>query len=1337
MVTALLVGVLGAGAALAAPAVAAPVYEITARWVDDTPATVASGDVVNAEWRVNVNDDAEAPSNDPVDNVNFTLTIDNGTFQALPDSCLTSDVTPPSSISDDGRTLVCNLGTQDQGSAHVLQTPILAEGPTGSSITGTGTIDGATADLDPIEIVNEFGMDMAWETPTSNLVFGDGYVDVDYQWTLFLDSGSEAGPNSVSYIVDVDTENDSAVTVAPDACSAFSEGNAPGHPWSGGAHPDENTAPFVGTCSLTSTGTAGQFTLTLTDIDYSLTDVPTRDSTNAVLPADRLAVASGSVTFRIATTTQTGTTLTTDAPDYDAPGSDATDTDDGSNNVSSKHISFPGGFSSAWDRAYTGAGGTSWDNSYQVSRGTEVRQGMSVDARAYADAAPDGLFGVCEILDSRYVTLVDAYGSGFGSYPVQYYVGTDPTVDPAPGNTAYDPNAFDCGIGGNSTTGGGGWVTSPPDDLSTVKAVRAVYPASQVIASPGRERMNAVVTIKDTAPIGQDIWSWGTPLRGDGVWVSQVHRPRQTIPDARYPHTHVSRDVLHVVSATPAVDKAVDRSVVRPGVPATYTLTYSANGAGGVPPTVDGYELVDTLPLGMSYVDGSADPAPTVSTDNQGREVLTWTIDGVPTNTENTLTYQAEADDSVTPGDVLTNTAEASYGGLARSDDAQVTVSTTGSTLIAKTTDQWFIANPDGDGSDEAGSWTVTLRSQDPLPQAFTDTIDILPYNGDGRGTDYSGSYDVTSVDAPAGATVYYTTAAVADLSDDPADASNGAAGDPTGNTVGWSTTPVANPTAIRVIGGELAPGATSTFQVNIQPDGAAPGDVWVNRAQAIAEHTELVMRTSEPLTMGTYYSASLKKYVQDAEGVWRDANDVADYPLFRDGDTVRYRIGVENTGQGVLTDVEVSDDQQPQLGSFVIDELAVGETEFREFEIVLGQDGPETVINEACATIAPENQPNDVETPVQINCDPAGFEVDGDPTHDKTLVSATPVGGGQWEVVYGIEVTNTSTHPTSYSLDDTLHFTDQATIDSATVTDAPDAVTLEDPEWDGQDNPTIATGVPLPGSDDQGYAPHVYELTVVADVPLQLTGAGSGDDSDPTRCPDGGDSDTAFNNTSVMTEATGEVEEDQACAEIPSIEIDKSIVDEPTQDGDGAWSITYEIDAVNTGAVEGVYDLTDRLRYGTGITVTDAQVVATPGGVSALEDWTGQGAESDAANVVAEDVALPAGETHTYRVQVTATVDTDDTDASTFTCPEPGTDQPGGFANTAGIGHNGLTATDEACAPPVAEDPPADPDDPDDPPPPPSLPETGTDAWIYASAAVLLIIAGTVILAIRRRQTR
>jgi hypothetical protein len=535
-----------------------------------------------------------------------------------------------------------------------------------------------------------------------------------------------------------------------------------------------------------------------------------------------------------------------------------------------------------------------------------------------------------------------------------------------------------------------------------------------------------------------------------------------------------------------------------------------------------------------------------------------------------------------------------------------------------------------------------------------------------------------------------------------------------------WTTTKPASPTAIRVVGGELAPGATSAFKVNIATDGAEPGDVWMNRAQARAEHTELVMRTSEPLTMGTMYSVSLKKYVQDANGDWHDANDASDYPSFRPGDTIKYRVVVENTGQGTVTNLTVSDDKQPELGAFVVEELASGETESHEYEIVADETLPQTLVNTACAAA---DQPADSEDPVDVNCDPAGIELFGDPTHEKELISATPIGGGQWEVVYGIDVTNESVYPTLYDLDDTLHFAKEAKIASATVTVSPDGVTLADPAWNGQGDVRIASQVPLVGTDDEGYAPHHYEVTVIADVPLVFDGAGSGE-GDPTRCgPEGDDADRAFNNTSAMTDPTGAVEDDQACAEIPSIEIDKTVAAGPREGADGRWTVVYDIVATNKGGAAGEYDLYDKLLFGKGIEIVSAKVISAPSGVTAETGWTGLGADKQSAqNLVAADVMLDSDTSHTYTVEIVVSAGTDELTLDVLRCAPTGSGQPGGLANSATLDHNGLTAEDDVC---------------------PTLPirglaVTGGDiAWWTLATALVLMLAGGGVLMIRRRRDR
>lgn len=1020
LVLSLLLGLTALGWSAAPSAHAVPVYEINGRWEANTPTTVAKGDVVTGVWRINVNDDQAAPANDPVDNVTVTITAQHGVFTSLPDACLTGGaVTPPSSISADRRELTCNVGTQREGTALVLQAPIRVDGETGDEVAATGTIAGQSAQLPPLAIVNPFGMDIAWGSSTNRVEYNASSVDTDLEWTLFLRAGSSPGPDTVTYRLTVDTGTGAAVSVAPGACSAFTQGGASEHPWSGGSHPADQMAPFVDSCTLTQVG-PGAFDLTLTGIDYSGLQAPTRDSVGQALPADRIAIASGSVWFRVAGTQNDSIRLRSNAPTYTAPTGGSV-VDDAANNTSEK-VWTRGGWSNAYRPEFTGVQVPSWwSNQFRVSPGTLVDATTNVSFGTGGYPASD-TFAQCVIMDTKYVTFSDAQFS-YNWAPhqpntfipgstVEYYVGASAYVNP--NSASYDPNSFAC------ADDPGGWTTTQPADLSRVKAVRVTYPFS-VIDGSNNAPLMVHFTVNPNTPIGTDVWEFGE-VAHNGVWV----RPSRTLdangpvptPGKRYPYVGNGRDVLYVIGATPAVAKSVDRATVKPGVPATYTLRYSANGTGAIPPTVNDYRIVDTLPAGMTYVAGSASPEPSVSTNGSGQQVLTWVLDGVPTNTANTLTYQAVVGTSATPGQALTNTAVASLNGESTSPArAQVTVSTNGYTTIAKTADRPFIPNVDGDGRG-TGSWTVTVRSYDPLPQAFTDTIDILPYRGDQRGTSYTGSYTVGTVTAVPGATVYCTTADPATLSDDPDHADNGAAGDPTGNRVGWTTDCGPDATAIRVIGPALEPGAVQQFTVPVTTDGARGGDSLVNRAQARAGHTELVMRTSAPITVANYYSASLKKYVQDRQGVWRDANDAADYPTFQYGDTVRYRVVVTNTGQGTLTGIDISDDKQPQLGAFRVDTLAPGESASHEYSIVLDDSVTGSLVNTASARA---DVPPDSQIPPTIPSDPAGIDV----ANYTTVKSSNPAPGtkvypGQ-KVTYTVSVTQQGSAPADAVFTDDL----------------------------------------------------------------------------------------------------------------------------------------------------------------------------------------------------------------------------------------------------------------------------------------------------------------------------
>ncbi|GAA5108513.1 hypothetical protein GCM10023339_07640 [Alloalcanivorax gelatiniphagus] len=1017
-----------------APASAAPVYEIDGTWVNP-PATISRGNPVVAEWRINVNDDQPAPSNDPVDNVTATFSVDNAFFDGIPDLCKTAGVTPASSLNADKTELTCNFGTVDMGTALVLQTPVVANGATGEEIVLGGTSPGdERLELPPILIRNPFQMDMqfagtsdyngAWDDVTDPT-----YVDVPFNWSLRLGNGSDAGPNAVSYrltLVDVNgrpvvlgthpTGVGYAKNYGVQGCTEHDLGRADGHPYSGLAGPNRNHTDFVDSCTLTPVaGQPGVFTLTLTGIDYDLADAPTHDSFGNPLPTDWDYVASGHLWFRVLTDQAGSVRLSSNAPTYTAP-TGQTSTDLAGNNAATKTYVLPGGFSAAYLRNYTGNGGDRWDDTYRTSAGTTVW--TYVANHLSSDSVPaNARYGVCQVLDTQYVDF-----NPTAERPIEYWVSLENQAGrqldgpPAGAVVEYytggvgDPNTFNCGDGT--------WSTAQPANAAAVTAVRMTYPHSSYSAEDAVGIQFRVPTkIQNNVAIGQDIWTFGSYQR-NGTWVSDAAYAAVTpTPGERYPHTNGRRDVLWVVLANPAIRKSSAQNTVTPGVPAEFTLTYSANGTGTVPATVDDYVIRDTLPVGMTYVAGSASPEPAISMSGQ-QQVLTWTLDDVPTNALNRLLYEAVAGNSIPPGTALTNTAVSSLAGE-ESAPASKTVTTTanGYTVISKTADTPYIPNVDGSGDGE-GVWSVTLRSFDPLPQSFTDTIDVLPYEGDARGTDFEGDYSLVAVQPVAGSTVYYTTADPATLNDDPAHASNGAApGNPTGNTAGWTTTFTPNATAVRVVGPTLAPGATQQFKVRIATDGADPRDVYVNRAQARTGHTRLEMRTSEPMSMAYFYAATLKKYVQDSQGVWRDAQDLADYPTFRYGDTVRYRIVVTNVGQGTLNNIRVTDDQRPDLGNFVVEELASGESESHEFEFVLDESSNGTVVNTASATTDP---PPDSPPPT-IPPDPAGFEV----ANYKTVKSSDPATGSNVKpgdkVTYTVKVSQQGTVPAAASFTDDL----------------------------------------------------------------------------------------------------------------------------------------------------------------------------------------------------------------------------------------------------------------------------------------------------------------------------
>ena len=271
-------------------------------------------------------------------------------------------------------------------------------------------------------------------------------------------------------------------------------------------------------------------------------------------------------------------------------------------------------------------------------------------------------------------------------------------------------------------------------------------------------------------------------------------------------------------------------------------------------------------------------------------------------------------------------------------------------------------------------------------------------------------------------------------------------------------------------------------------------------------------------------------------------------------------------------------------------------------------------------------------------------------PTLDKTFVSAVQhltagIWDGTWDVTYTVAVANPSaTTDLIYSLTDTPGFPPAVTINGGTVvgSDGTDPITVLNPTVPGSGTFGIVTDRSLPAGGTDTYT-IVLNATVPADFDPAL-----GECIENT--PGNG-----FYNTSDATSGEDPFT-DHDCGTIPQIPnptVTKTVVGAPVQGANGAWTITYDVVATNPDATLGtLYDLTDTLAFGAGITVTSATVTG-PSGVTVNPGWNGA---SDTTVILGRFLA--GGASETYRVVVTATVASD----ATRTC------DTGGFRNNSHV---------------------------------------------------------------------
>lgn len=258
--------------------------------------------------------------------------------------------------------------------------------------------------------------------------------------------------------------------------------------------------------------------------------------------------------------------------------------------------------------------------------------------------------------------------------------------------------------------------------------------------------------------------------------------------------------------------------------------------------------LTTTLPKGINYeansskdAKGNSLPEPTITNNADGTTKLRWSFSDMPLTTGIEVNFKATSefpklsfDSSGFTGNLTVSTV----GEMWRKDDPTVkdeavaAIRSSSDTfkenliqqvIVSKTGDKKLIEVGDDTpvGVTDAIKYTMTTKNESAQPIKDARISDVLPYDGDSRGTIFHGSYKVTevTVDDP-NAKIYFTNETVSETTD-PNDINDW--------TLYSSNSDISKAKGFLVTTESLPVGDTITLTVTIDPSGQEPGDVLVN----------------------------------------------------------------------------------------------------------------------------------------------------------------------------------------------------------------------------------------------------------------------------------------------------------------------------------------------------------------------------------------------------------------------------------------------------------------------------------------------------------------------------
>ncbi len=219
--------------------------------------------------------------------------------------------TSQSSLSADGRSLICNLGTRNQGTAEFTLTGVVADGIPGSQVAVRAQFAGRSLELPKIAVVAAFAMDAKFDkgAPTSAASSETKYQFVSFPFSLSHARNASPGPTSVSYDLTIQEPHSEVQVRAGQKLHSFGSSTTRVPLLEPRFSPEQSTR-FPG-CTLEKVGPT-LFRLTLSELEYS--NGPSLESNGQPLPSGMNVIAAGEILLQVPWKAASQMTLVASAP---------------------------------------------------------------------------------------------------------------------------------------------------------------------------------------------------------------------------------------------------------------------------------------------------------------------------------------------------------------------------------------------------------------------------------------------------------------------------------------------------------------------------------------------------------------------------------------------------------------------------------------------------------------------------------------------------------------------------------------------------------------------------------------------------------------------------------------------------------------------------------------------------------------------------------------------------------------------------------------------------------------------------------------------------------------